>query len=152
MLQGWLHHSESQHLLFIVPEGLSIRNCSSCSAFEPKVHFSLRAQKKFMPELTKKVFVLINTKRTQRKHLVSGHQDWDFTQRRWHFDSVEAKIKTHAKKTRTSAKYWKFLSKNILWQGKRYFSEQHLRGQTPPLLECFKNDMLPGFRDVGCKF
>lgn len=87
-------------------------------------------QKKIMPELTKKVFVLTNTKRTQRKHLVSGHQDWDSTQRGWHFDSVEAKIKTHAKRTRTSAKYWKFLSKNILWYGKRYFSEEYLRGQT----------------------
>lgn len=90
--------------------------------FSTKRHLSLRAQKNFMLELTKKKSPF-NDKytRRQRKRLVSGHQDWDHTHRGWHFDSVEAKIKTDIKRTRTSAKYWKFPSKNILHLGKRYF-------------------------------
>lgn len=120
-LQGCLRHSKSQHLLFIVPEVRSMRNCSSCSAFQPKAHLSLRAQKNFMPELTKWSPCIDKYTRWQRKHWVSGHQDQESTHRGWHFDSAEANIKTDVKRTRTSAKYRTFLSKNILQQRKRYF-------------------------------
>lgn len=120
--------------------------------FWTKSAFQFESTKKNYAWTNKKSLCTDKYKRRQRKHLVSGHQDWDFTQRGWHFDSAEANIKTHVERTRTSAKYWKFLSKNILWQGKRYFSEEYLKGQTPLSWTASRMTYSQGLRDVGCKF
>lgn len=46
---------------------------------------------------------------------------------------------------------WKFLSKNILWQGRGIFWRVS-HWPNPTLLNCFKHDILPGLTDVGHKF
>jgi len=69
------------------------------------MHLNLKAQKNFMPELTKTSPCTDKYRRRQRKGWVSGHQDWDCTHRGRHFDSAETNIKTGVKRTRTSDKY-----------------------------------------------
>lgn len=124
MLQGCLRHSDLRHLLFIGLEVHSTRNCSSCSAFQPKVHLSLKAQKKFMPEKSwqKNVLVLINMQGDKGSSgFLDTKKNQDSTHRGWHFSSSQGSIKADVKRSRTWANHWKLPNNDIFWQQERYF-------------------------------
>lgn len=149
-MQGCLRHSDLLHLLFMGLDACSGRNCSSCSAFQPKVQLSLKAQQKLMPELATKAFVWIN--RQGKKCCISRYwEDQDATRGGQHFDSAEGRAKTDVKRTRTSASHLK-THYNTFWQGERYFlkSNSVSKAHFAQLLQTRHIPRLTG--DLKCKF